>query len=191
MSDTDGPNGLVYSAKTRLIGPGTRFHLHDGMLDWIMGTRAGSLALADVVSVRLTFSLGQLGAAHYYMQVRGKAGEHLKVGSMSRKSVTSFEDNGAAYAAFVRAFHAALPRTVRFEAGLPTWRWRLTGLVGAVTVGCLLWLFGKAAVNGQWAMIGLLLLLCPMLAWPLGQTLWRNSPALYSPSSLPARLLPG
>lgn len=187
------PDGLVYSARPKLIGPGSRFRLHDGVLDWNIGARSGRLMLSDVVQVRLTYHPGQLAAPNYEMRLRGKAGEDLKIGSLSRTSVTSVEDNRAAYAAFVRAVHAALPprAQIRFEGGLPAWRWWLMAGLAAVTACGLAAVLVTAALSGQWTVAAFLAVLCPLLGWPLVETLWRNAPAHYSPSDLPARLIPG
>ncbi|TCT02682.1 hypothetical protein [Aquabacter spiritensis] len=191
MSDVEG---LVYAARPKLIGPGVRFHLQHDAIDWSIGARSGRLALADVVSVRLSFHPGQLAAPNYEMRLRGRRGEDLKIGSLSRTSLTGVEDNRAAYAGFVRAVHAALAArggAVRCEAGLPPWRWWLMGALALVTGLGLLAVLASAVRAGQWSVAGLIAVLCPLLGWPLVETLWRNKPAPYSLASLPLRLLPG
>lgn len=186
-------DGLVYAARPKMMGPGSRFRLHDGMLDWAVGARSGRLALGDVVAVRLTYHPGQLASPNYEMRLKGRGGEDLKIGSLSRTSVTGVEDNRAAYAAFVRAVHGALPpkATIRFDGGLPSWRWGLMSVLGAITACGLIAVVASAVLNGQWTVAALMAVLCPLLGWPLAETLWRNTPAPYSPNALPTRLIPG
>lgn len=188
---TDGA-AVTYAARPKMVGPGSRFRLENGILDWTMGARSGRLALADVVSVRLTYHPGQLAAPNYEMRLKGRNGETLRVGSLSRTSVTSVEDNRAAFAGFVRAVHAGLPRTAgtEFSAGLPSWRWWLMTALALVTCAGLLAVLASAVGQGQWTVAALMAVLCPLLGWPLAETLWRNVPGVYSPDALPTRLMP-
>ncbi|MEP9378136.1 hypothetical protein ABLE91_15575 [Aquabacter sp. CN5-332] len=186
-------DGLVYAARPKMMGPGSRFRLHDGVLDWTVGPRSGRLALADVASVRLSYHPGQLASPNYEMRLKGRGGEDLKIGSLSRTSVTGIEDNRRAYAAFVRAVHGALPpaASIRFDGGLPSWRWGLMSVLGAITACGLLAVLASAVLSGQWPVAALMAVLTPLLGWPLAETLWRNKPAPYSPNDLPTRLIPG
>lgn len=183
---------VTYAARPKMIGPGSRFRLENGVLDWTMGARSGRLSLADVVSVQLSYHPGQLAAPNYEMRLKGRNGETLRVGSLSRTSVTSVEDNRAAFAAFVRAVHAGLPRSggIDFAAGLPAWRWWLMTALALVTCAGLVAVVASAVGQGQWTVAALMAILLPLLGWPLAETLWRNVPGPYSPDALPTRLMP-
>ncbi|OYX86887.1 MAG: hypothetical protein B7X99_17480 [Rhizobiales bacterium 17-65-6] len=183
---------ITYAARPRMIGPGSRFRLCDGVLEWSVGVRSGTLRLADVTSVRLSYHPGQLAAPNYEMRLRGRDGTDLKIGSLSRTSITGVEDNRAAFSAFVRAVHSGLRGRagVDYAAGLPRWRWWLMSALAVVT-GCgLLAVLFTAIGNAQWTVTAVLAILCPVLAWPLVETLWRNIPADYAPDALPPRLVP-
>lgn len=192
MDDPTGGGAVTYSARPRMVGPGSRFHLENGILDWSIGARSGRLALADVVAVRLSYHPGQLAAPNFEMRLRGRNGESLRVGSLSRTSITSVEDNRAAFAAFVRAVHAGLNgnSATAFDAGLARWRWGLMSALGAVTACGLLAVLASALAQNQWTVAAVMAVLCPVLGWPLAETLWRNVPGTYSPDALPARLMP-
>ena len=189
----EAEEGLSYAFRARMIGPGSRFHLHEGVLHWSVGARSGALKLSDVTQVRLTFHPGQLAAASYEMRVSGRGGERLRIGSVSRTSLTSVDDNRAGYTAFLRALHAGLQpyaARVRFEGGLAPWRWWLMSGLAAITLIGLAAVLVSALTYSQWSVTVLLLVLCPLLAWPLVETLWRNQPQPYTPSDLPIRLVP-
>lgn len=187
------PDEITYASRPRLIGPGSRFRLSGGVLEWQVGARSGALRLADVTEVRLSFQPGQLGSPNYQMRLKGREGTLLKVGSLSRTAITGVEDNRAAYAAFVRAVHAALRGTpdVRYVAGLPAWRWWIMAGLGTMTACGLVAVLASTLVNSQWTAAALLAVLCPVLGWPLVEMLWRNRPASYTPPDLPPRLIPG
>lgn len=193
MDDEEGGGAVTYAARPRMIGPGSRFRLENGVLDWNVGSRSGRLPLSDVVAVRLCYHPGQLAAPNFEMRLKGRNGEMLRIGSLSRTSITSVEDNRAAFAGFVRAVHAGMAGRGRteFAAGLPRWRWWLMSALGVVTVCGLLAVLATALLDAQWTVAALLAILCPVLGWPLAETLWRNVPGTYSPEALPARLMPG
>lgn len=192
MDGSEESGGITYAARPRMIGPGSRFRLEHGVLDWTIGARSGRLALKDVVAVRLTYHPGQLAAPNFEMRLKGRNGENLRVGSLSRTSITSVEDNRAAFSAFVRAVHAGLEGQtgVAYSAGLPRWRWMLMSALGAVTAVGLLAVLASALGQAQWTVAALMAVLCPVLGWPLVETIWRNVPGDYSPEALPVRLMP-
>ncbi|MEW6254534.1 MAG: hypothetical protein AB1592_01150 [Pseudomonadota bacterium] len=192
MDESEASGAVTYAARPRMIGPGSRFRLEKGVLDWTIGARSGQLPLKDVVAVRLTYHPGQLAAPNFEMRLKGRKGESLRVGSLSRTSITSVEDNRAAFSGFVRAVHAGLAGNdaVTFSAGLPRWRWILMTALGAVTALGLVAVLASALGQAQWTVSALLAILCPVLGWPLAETIWRNAPGVYSPEALPARLIP-
>ncbi|MFG1463594.1 hypothetical protein V5F77_11905 [Xanthobacter sp. DSM 24535] len=185
--------GLTYSFRPRLIGSGSRFRLDGELLHWSVGARSGVLNMRDVTRVRLSFHPGQLASPNFETVIHGKAGEKLTIGSLSRTSITNVDDHRKAYAAFVAALHEALsPHTAHivFDGGLPVWRWWLMSALALVTGLGLLAVLASALGHADWTVGALILVLCPLLAWPLIEMLWRNRPAPYSPSALPPRLLP-
>ncbi|WP_127089316.1 hypothetical protein [Aquabacter cavernae] len=192
MDDHADDGAVTYAAKPKLVGPGSRFRLQDGVLDWTVGPRSGRLALTDVVAVRLSYHPGQLAAPNYEMRLKGRNGESLRVGSLSRTSVTNVEDNRVAFAGFVRAVHAGVAgnRETDFAAGLPRWRWVLMAALGFITALGLLAVLVSALMQSEWPVATLMAILCPVLGWPLVETLWRNVPGAYSPGALPTRLMP-
>lgn len=176
-----------------MVGPGSHFRLHEGVLHWRVGARAGALKLSDVTAVRLAYRPGQLGSPTFEAVVKARGGLSLRIGSMSRTSITKVENHDAAYVAFLRALHAGLaPHAgrIRFEAGLPRWRWWLMAGLGALTVAGLAAVLFHAVTARDWPLAALLLILCPTLGWPALETLRRNTPALYRPGDLPALLIP-
>ncbi|OYW40969.1 MAG: hypothetical protein B7Z45_04025, partial [Azorhizobium sp. 12-66-6] len=91
------------------------------------------------------------------------------------------------------ALHAALqPHAggIVFDGGLSPWRWWLMGGLAVITALGLVAVLASALRNADWTAGALIAVLCPLLAWPLWEMLWRNRPEPYSPSALPVRLLP-
>jgi hypothetical protein len=186
-------DGLNYSFRPRLIGSGSRFRLDGETLHWTVGARSGALHLRDVARVRLSYHPGQLASPNYETVIHGKAGEKLTIGSLSRTSITSVDDHRKAYAAFIAALHGALqPHAggIVFDGGLSPWRWWLMSGLAVITALGLVAVLASALGDADWTVGALIAVLCPLLAWPLWEMLWRNRPEPYSPSALPGRLLP-
>lgn len=191
--DEDDAGALTYAYRSRMIGPGSRFRLRDGVLEWDVGARSGKLALSDVTRVRLTYQPGQLNSPMYEMRLTARTGETLRIGSLSRTSVTQVEDHRAAYVRFIRAIHAELASRgagIDFLGGLPVWRWWLMAGVATFTSAGLLAVLATVVLAGQWPVAAVVIILGLLLGWPVGEMLWRNQPVRYGPSALPSRLVP-
>lgn len=191
--EEDDAGALTYAYRSRMIGPGSRFRLRDGVLEWDVGARSGRLALADVTKVRLVYSPGQLASPMYEMRLTARSGETLRIGSLSRTSVTQVQDHRAQFLPFIRAVHAGLePHAtgITFLGGLPPWRWWLMAGLTTFTMAGLLAVLATVALASQWAVAAVVVILSLLLGWPVAEMLWRNQPVRYAPSALPSRLLP-
>ena len=191
--DEEDAGALTYAFRSRMIGPGSRFRLQGGVLEWDVGARSGRLALNDVVKVRLTYTPGQLASPMYEMRLTGRNGESVRIGSLSRTSVTQVEDHRPAYVRFIRALHgemAAHAARMTFLGGMPAWRWWLMAGLATFTFAGLLAVLATVALAGQWPVAAVVVILGLLLGWPVGEMLWRNQPVRYDPSALPTRLVP-
>ncbi|MFG1344287.1 hypothetical protein V5F59_05290 [Xanthobacter autotrophicus DSM 431] len=191
MNSAEG--GASYSYLPRLGGAGVRLTLGPGVLLFAVGAKEGRLSLADIIEVRLRFQAAKFAGTAFEMELRGRDGTQLKIGSASRTSLTAVRDQGSAYAAFVRAFHAARGGAggeCRYIGGFPAWRFRLMAVLGVATVAGLVAVIGFALSERQWNAAVLLAALSAALAWPTGQMVWRNRPVRYRPEAVPAHLLP-
>lgn len=197
--DTKGGAGRAageaasYAFQPRIGGAGARFSLAPGRLNWSVGPREGSLAFTDIREVRLFFSPAKLASASYEVLVVGAGGEKLRIGSVSRVSLTGIKDQGADYAAFLRAFLAALgasPARPAYVAGFAGWRWWLMVPLAIGTVMAMIAILGLALWRGQWVFTVLLGLLGAVVVWPTVEMLWRNRPGTFTPQDPPAYLLP-
>lgn len=192
LTSTD--QGLIYMYRARMMGPVSRFCLSGDHLDWSVGAQSGRLRLADVERVRLVYLPGQIVSPSYEVRLTTRAGLDLRIGSLSRTSMTLVEDNRAAYAQFLAALHGALaPHAgrIRFVAGFPVWRWRLLVGLGALTLAGVMTLLIRAMLAGEGGLAIVLCALGALLAWPILEMAWRNRPASYSPMDPPMRLAPG
>ncbi len=185
---------VAYAYQPRLGGPGRRFSLQAGRLLWEAGPQKGELALADVRAVRLRLLPAKLGQESFETEIRGRGGERLRLASVSRQSLTAVRDQGADYAAFVRALLAALaaqgPDDLDCRGGYPALRWSAMATLGGATLAALLGVLGFALAQGDYPFALLFSALLAVLAWPAGRTVWRNRPVTFRPEAVPTHLLP-
>ncbi|BAF87656.1 conserved hypothetical protein [Azorhizobium caulinodans ORS 571] len=193
----DGAGRHSYAFRPRMIGAATRVVLDtrgaEGLLEWTVGATSGRTPLRDITRLRLRHELGQLGSSNFALLIEGRGLPRLRIGSVSRTGLTAVKDHGPAFIAFLNALHAALLRDsgrVRYEAGLPRWRWGGMLALSACCAAAICWLAALAFSEGQGTSALLIVGLSLVLAFPLAETLWRNRPGPYEPDALPQRLLP-
>ncbi len=189
---------LAYGYRPRMAGAATRLTLDTGaaepVLEWMVGPRSGRLPVKDITGLTLRYEPGQLGSANYALLIATRAGPSLRIGSVSRTGLTGVTDHRAGFVTFVTALHGALAATgapVRYDAGLPVWRWRVMVALALVVGGALAWMAVSAVIAGLPIEAAIMVVLALVLAVPLAETLWRNVPGPYVPSAPPARLFPG
>lgn len=197
-----GPGGIVYAFQPRLGGPGTRITLKDDVLTYALGRREGTLDLRDVSGVHLLYHPAKLAYASFETRLRAWDGRRLKLSSVSRVGLTQVKDQGADYAAFVRALHGRLavletsgailghPK-VDFRGGYGPLRWWIMTVLGILALGGLVAVLGFVLLDREWALGGLIALLSALAAWPTVEMISRNRPVRYRPSAPPDQLLPG
>lgn len=193
----DGAGRHSYAFRPRMIGAATRVVLdtraEEAVLEWTVGARSGRIALRDITALRLRHEMGQLGSANFALLIEGRGLPTLRLGSMSRTGLTAVKDHGPAFRAFIAALHAALMREgahVRYDAGLPEWRWGAMLMMAAICAAAIGWLAALAFSYGEGTSALLILGLSLVLAFPLAETLWRNRPGPYEPDAPPLRVLP-
>lgn len=200
-----GPEGqgeLAYAFQPRLGGGGTRVALKDDVLSFQVGARTGAIDLRDVSGVRLLFRPAQLAHSSYEMKLRTWDKRRLKLGSVSRVSLTQARDQRAEYDTFVRALHARLAHLetsgailghpkVDFRGGYTPARWWAATILGLVVLGVLVAVLGLALMEHQWVFAGVLALLSALMAAPTLEMITRNRPVRYRPAAPPEQLLPG
>ncbi|MFS8038255.1 hypothetical protein ACI7BZ_15080 [Xanthobacter sp. AM11] len=193
MSAEAAAPGLAYSWLPRLGGAGVRLRLAPPDLYWGVGLAEGHIALSDISDVRLRFVPARFGSPSYEIELAGRSGARVKVGSISRLSITGVRDQRAEFGAFVRALHAALASAggrVSFRGGYAPWRFWLMAVMGAVAGAGLVAVFAAALMDRQWNYALFLGVLSAFVMWPTAQMIWRNRPVSYTPQDIPAHLLP-
>lgn len=183
----------TYAYHPRLGGAGVHLVLGLQNLEWSVGPREGRLRLADVVRVHLSFEPAKFATSSYEMRVESRDGTRVKLSSTSRVSLTHVQDQGADYAAFVRAFHERLVAQgakADYRGGYGAWRWGLMTGLGTLVVLGLIGIVVFTLLSGQWTLALVLGVFALVIAWPAAEALWRNQPLRYTPEALPGRLLP-
>ncbi|MDI4655501.1 hypothetical protein [Xanthobacter autotrophicus] len=183
----------TYACFPRLGGTGVRLELAPPVLEFAVGPKEGRLALADVTAVTLRFLPSKFANHSFEIELTGRNGTRLKTGSSSRISLTGVRDQGADYAAFVRALHGALAAAgsgARFRGGYGPWRFALMVAVGLAGLTGLLTVLGFALMERQWSVALFLVAMGAFVVWPTAEMIWRNRPLRYTPDAIPAHLLP-
>lgn len=191
-----------YAYQPRLGGAGTRATLSGDAISYAVGAREGRISLRDVAGVRLRFHPAKFAHSSFETEIRTWGGEKLKLGSVSRISLTGVRDQGPDYAAFVRAVHERLADLdtaggfrgqpgVTYRGGFATLRWWLVAVLGFATLAGLVAIFGIALIDRQWSFAAFLAVLSAFVAWPTVEMIVRNRPVRYRPRAVPERLLPG
>lgn len=183
----------AYACFPRLGGAGVRLQLAPPVLEYAVGPKEGRLALADVTAVTLRFLPAKFANPSFEIELSGRDGTRLKTGSASRISLTGVRDQGADYAAFVRALHGALAAAgseARFSGGYAPWRFALMVAVGVLALAGLATVLGFALLERQWSAALFLGAMGAFVVWPTAQMIWRNRPARYTPDAIPPHLLP-
>lgn len=186
-------DAATYACFPRLGGAGVRLELAPPVLEYAVGPKEGRLALAEVTSVTLRFLPAKFANHSFEIELSGRDGTRLKTGSSSRISLTGVRDQGADYAAFVRALHGALAKAgsgASFIGGYGPWRFALMVAVGLAALAGLAAVLGFALREEQWSMALFLGVMGAFVVWPTAQMIWRNRPVRYTPDAIPAHLLP-
>lgn len=181
----------------------TRNHAFVPAVVWELGAtslrcEAGALPpreipLADLAGVRLTFAPTRPEPNRYRCRLQVRDGQVLEFFNRTYRGPYDFADTSADYVAFVRALHAALPRSApacRFDAGASPGRYALNWVVTIfsalmVVVAALFLLFHGLA----WLILVKVVLL---VIYAPGVVRWlaRNKPRPYPPGAIPADVLP-
>lgn len=186
-------DAATYTCFPRLGGAGVQLELAPPVLEYAVGPKEGRLALADVTAVTLRFLPAKFANHSFEIELSGRDGTKLKTGSASRISLTGVRDQGADYAAFVRALHGALAAAgsrASFVGGYGPWRFALMVAVGLAALAGLATVLGFALREEQWSMALFLGVMGAFVVWPTAQMIWRNRPVRYTPDAIPAHLLP-
>ncbi|MFG1269498.1 hypothetical protein [Xanthobacter versatilis] len=185
--------GAAYACFPRLGGAGVRLQLTPPVLEFTVGPKEGRLALADITAVTLRFLPAKFANPSFEIELSGRDGTRLKTGSASRISLTGVRDQGADYAAFVRALHGALAAAgsrASFIGGYAPWRFALMVAVGLAALAGLAMVLGFALREQQWSVALFLAAMGAFVVWPTAQMIWRNRPVRYTPDAIPSHLLP-
>lgn len=193
MTAASSTGTIAYAHLPRLGGAGVRLELVPDALLWSIGPREGRLRLADIMAVHLRFLPAKFAAPSFEMEIAGRDGPRLKVGSASRISLTGVRDQREDYAAFVRAFHRALAAsgaTPRYRGGYGPLRFWAMVVAGLAALAGLLAVLGFAILQQEWAFAMFLAAMGAFVVWPTAEMIWRNRPVTYAPGGLPRHLLP-
>lgn len=188
------PSAARYATRNDAFSPATTWAI-EGI--WLrVQDEAGPprlIALADVAELQLEFAPTRMEPNRFRCALRARGAGPLFWFNRTYAGLADFRDTSAAYAAFVRALHAALARHApecRFVAGATAARYVASviaaGLAGLVVVGAALFL----VFNGLAWLILLKLALMAIFLPNVVRWLARNRPRAYAPDAIPPGVLP-
>ncbi len=184
---------LTYAYKPRLMGPSYEFRLSNDGLDWSIGLRSGRVSYPMVQHIRLGYKPTNLGTGRFITEIWPQQASKLSLDSISARSVIDTVDLGAEYTKFIRELHRRVSLANRdciFEAGMPSWRWWPSAIVGVFCLFALIYIVAQSIVSGHYAVGAGITLLGAWFVWQIWNIVMRNRPRRYAPDAIPADILP-
>jgi hypothetical protein len=183
----------TYSYKPRLMGPAYEFALSKDSLDWAIGTRSGRVSYPMIQHIRLGYKPTNMASSRFIAEIWPLNAAKIPVHSVSAQSLVDMADQGKDYARFIRELHrrvAAAKSQCVYEAGMPSWRWWPSAIVGVLTLFAVAYVVVQGIVAGQFWVAGVIALIGGWFMWQIWNIVMRNRPRTYSPDNIPADVLP-
>lgn len=184
---------ITYSYKPRLMGPSYEFRLSEGGLDWNIGMRTGRVSYPMIAHIRLGYKPTNMASARYIAEIWPLNAPKIALHSVSAQSLVDMADQGKEYSRFLRELHRRVlsaNRNCIYEAGMPSWRWWPSAIVGAACFVALIYIVLQSILGGHYAVGGGIALLGAWFVWQIWNIVMRNRPRRYAPDAIPADVLP-
>lgn len=185
---TDRPT-YTYAPKP-MSGP-VNFRLGAGTLTIDNGRQRREVRLADVETVRMTYSARSFGRGAFITRLTPAAGRSVTFGSLSYRNFVETERQDEAYRDFAAALCEAVAKAnprARFRAGrAPPLFALLVGGTAACALAALV-LMARAAAAGATPVVVAGLVFLALGVWQIGPLIRRNRPREFPPQSPPADL---
>ena len=187
-------SALTYSHRKSVLAPALLYSLQGATLQWSDDNGgSGSLNLADIVKVNLLYDPTRFERNRFRTNLQARSGKSVLFTNMAYRGVADFEDQSAAYVAFVRGLHARLAAQageVDFSGGSSPTKyllyWLLTIFVVVMLIAASIWFF---MVGLSWLSLIKLAIACYYIP-TLFAFMKRVKPRSYQPDNIPADLLP-
>ena len=192
-SQQPGTRSAFYAQRTRPYAQETVFSLFPDRLVMEKGRHAESIALSDIVMVRLLYKPRNMTNEGYAARIVRRQGRSLMLTNLSWKSLMDMEHNDREYRTFVEAMIAAVHRAnsaVALQAGMPRLLHGLTALAGLSVVVALVIITAEAIRNLGKAIALVSGLFAIYLGWWALRYVMRNRPRSFQPGFIPDDVLP-
>jgi hypothetical protein len=191
MSEENQP--YLYAFKPRLMGPAYEFALSKDALDWEIGGRTGRISYPMIRHIRLGYKPTGMANARFIAEIWPLNAPKIFLHSVSARSLVDMADQGSDYVRFLRELHRrvdAAKADCVYEAGLPSWRWWPSLIVGIMTVFAVAYVIVQGILAGQYLVSGIITLIGAWFLWQIWNIVMRNRPRRYDANDLPADVLP-
>jgi len=193
MTERLGGEPISYSYRPSLLGAPREFNLTSSAINWVVGTRSGSVPFTQLRRLRMSYRPSSMQSHRFVTELWAEGSPRLQIVSSSWKSMVEQERLDSDYSAFIGELHRRVSRvngSAQFERGnSPLVYWPGVVVFVAVAFG-LAALIARALQTGATtgaAMIGVFLVL---YLWQIGNFFRRNRPGTYQPDALPADVMP-
>jgi hypothetical protein len=184
---------LTYQHRAKPYSPEAIFTLKDDVVAIVQGARKGDFPYRDIDMVRLTFRPRNTTNEGYMAVLYRRDRKTASLTNLSWKSLVDMERQDADYSAFVRALIArivAANPNVALAAGMPRWRYLLTGLFAVFSMAGLIAVAAHALQNASWPIAAMAGGLGVYFVWWSWRFLGRNLPRNFTPNAIPADVMP-
>lgn len=184
---------LAYKQRPRPFSGEVLFALTDDALIVDNGRKQETIALSDIVALRLTFGYRNVGTEVYMARIRRMNGRTVTLSNLNWKGYVDYDAQNKGYAIFVRELALKIAKAnphALFEGGRPALAYMVTAIVGLTALSG----FAAATIWGLMRGNWLLATMGVIFMFPFGKQvhgmLTRNKPLLFKPNEPPPALLP-
>jgi len=184
---------VSYSYRPSLLGAPREFNLTSSGINWVAGTRSGSIPFDHIRRIRLSYRPTSMQSHRFITELWADRCPKLQIVSSSWKSMMEQERLDGAYSSFVRELHLRISRAngaAQFERGsnpLIFWLGILVFAGAGIGLAALIVRALQAGATTSAAIVGAFLV---FYLWQAGNFFRRNRPGTYRPDALPADVMP-
>lgn len=184
----------TWRQRPKPVGFEIAYKLDGEMLEIDSTRKVDRVRLAAVEQVRFLYAPSNLSSKGFKTQLRLSDGKTITFGNLSWRSLTDMDRDDAGYRAFVCALAAAIARAnprARFVAGKPFAFWVVLAGVSVLSLLMLVFITGRALLQGAHAIALLGALLTAASYWQVMPMVVLNKPRDLATGEIPDELVPG